>query len=183
MIAIAICASSDHGLFEWSRRRRHGVNGVLGAVMFLRLQWLIALIVICAAASTLTAQEQLLRQRVDAEVRAAWQREKVTPAPKSDDATFLRRVYLDLAGGSYARPETGGLTLTGPAGGPFNLTFTSGTLLPVTSATDITGFGLAGHLFNVARASKAEIEIYADALPLMPGKIRQASGRKQVAGI
>ena len=27
-----------------------------------------------------------------------WQRDKVTPAPLADDAEFLRRVYLDLAG-------------------------------------------------------------------------------------
>lgn len=36
-------------------------------------------------------------------------------------------------------------------------------------ATDITGFGLAGHLFNVARASGVTIEIDASALPVLPG--------------
>jgi hypothetical protein len=35
---------------------------------------------------------------IDAEVQAAWKREKITPAGRADDATFLRRVYLDLAG-------------------------------------------------------------------------------------
>jgi hypothetical protein len=35
---------------------------------------------------------------IDAEVQAAWQREKVTPAGRADDASFLRRVYLDLVG-------------------------------------------------------------------------------------
>ncbi len=44
------------------------------------------------------AEERPLRQLIDAEVRAAWQREHVTPAGPADDATFLRRVSLDLAG-------------------------------------------------------------------------------------
>ncbi len=35
---------------------------------------------------------------VDAMLRAAWDKEKVTPAPTVDDAGFLRRVFLDLAG-------------------------------------------------------------------------------------
>jgi len=38
----------------------------------------------------------------------------------------------------------------------------------VRCATDITGFGLAGHLFNVARASKVSIEVDTSALPLFP---------------
>lgn len=36
-------------------------------------------------------------------------------------------------------------------------------------ATDITGFGLAGHLWNVARGSQVRINLEADALPLLPG--------------
>lgn len=39
----------------------------------------------------------------------------------------------------------------------------------VRCATDITGFGLAGHLFNVARASQVAIEIDTQALPMLPG--------------
>lgn len=39
----------------------------------------------------------------------------------------------------------------------------------VRCATDITGFGLAGHLFNVARGSQVRIEIDAMALPLLSG--------------
>ena len=39
----------------------------------------------------------------------------------------------------------------------------------VRCATDITGFGLAGHLFNIAKASNVTIELSADALPLLPG--------------
>jgi selenide,water dikinase len=39
----------------------------------------------------------------------------------------------------------------------------------VRAATDVTGFGLAGHLFNIARASRVAIELWFDALPLLPG--------------
>jgi selenide,water dikinase len=39
----------------------------------------------------------------------------------------------------------------------------------VRCATDITGFGLAGHLYNIARASGVTIEIDASALPILPG--------------
>lgn len=38
----------------------------------------------------------------------------------------------------------------------------------VRCATDITGFGLAGHLANVARGSGVRIEISASSLPLLP---------------
>jgi selenide,water dikinase len=39
----------------------------------------------------------------------------------------------------------------------------------VTTATDITGFGLAGHLGEMAAQSGVEIEIYGAALPVFPG--------------
>jgi hypothetical protein len=45
-----------------------------------------------------TRAETPLRQVIDTEVKAAWQREKITPAARADDAAFLRRVYLDLVG-------------------------------------------------------------------------------------
>lgn len=44
------------------------------------------------------AEEAALRRTIDAELKAAWQRQKITPAPRADDATFLRRVYIDLLG-------------------------------------------------------------------------------------
>ena len=47
---------------------------------------------------SLFAEEKPLRQIIDAEVRTAWQREKITPAGRADDAAFLRRIYLDLVG-------------------------------------------------------------------------------------
>jgi hypothetical protein len=42
--------------------------------------------------------EQRLRDVIDAEVQAAWKEHDVEHAPPADDATFLRRVYLDLCG-------------------------------------------------------------------------------------
>lgn len=39
----------------------------------------------------------------------------------------------------------------------------------VRCATDVTGFGLAGHLYNVARASEVTIEVDSRALPTLPG--------------
>ncbi len=37
-------------------------------------------------------------ERIDAELEAAWKMRALTPAPRADDATFLRRVTLDLTG-------------------------------------------------------------------------------------
>jgi len=45
----------------------------------------------------------------------------------------------------------------------------------VRCATDITGFGLIGHLWNVARASKVKITIEAHKLPILPGVERMVS--------
>lgn len=45
----------------------------------------------------------------------------------------------------------------------------------VRCATDITGFGLAGHLFNIARGLKVSIQIDAARLPLLPGLERLVS--------
>src|SRR4051794_28366139 len=39
-----------------------------------------------------------LAARIDRRLLLRLEREKVTPAPRADDAEFLRRVYLDLAG-------------------------------------------------------------------------------------
>ena len=37
-------------------------------------------------------------ESIDRALRAAWLKESLTPAPKADDATFVRRVYLDVVG-------------------------------------------------------------------------------------
>ena len=39
----------------------------------------------------------------------------------------------------------------------------------VTAATDVTGFGLLGHLRGLMRASKASAKLNADAVPVLPG--------------
>jgi len=46
----------------------------------------------------LVADETPLRQRIDVEVRAALDREKIVPAPNADEPEFLRRIFLDLVG-------------------------------------------------------------------------------------
>jgi len=49
---------------------------------------------------------QPLRTVIDRELKSAWEREKITPAPRSSDSAFLRRVYLDLAGTVPTLEET-----------------------------------------------------------------------------
>lgn len=45
----------------------------------------------------------------------------------------------------------------------------------LTGATDITGFGLAGHALEVARASQVDIRLHVDAIPLMKYALEFAS--------
>ena len=47
----------------------------------------------------------------------------------------------------------------------------------VHAATDITGFGLMGHLHEMAAAAQAEAELWADNVPLMKGALDYASMR------
>lgn len=44
------------------------------------------------------AADAPLRQVIDAQTQATWKTENLKPAPKADDATFLRRLHLDLVG-------------------------------------------------------------------------------------
>ena len=59
---------------------------------------LVSGVAVLLAAPWASGDEPFLRKRIDADVQAAWKREKVAPASAADDATFLRRIYLDLAG-------------------------------------------------------------------------------------
>jgi selenide, water dikinase len=52
----------------------------------------------------------------------------------------------------------------------------------VTGATDVTGFGLAGHADALARESRLTLEIDAAALPILPGALPLA-GRFQAGGL
>lgn len=57
----------------------------------------LCLLLVVIAAAPLSAQENL-RSAIDADVKRAWAKEKITPTGKAGDAAFLRRVYLDLVG-------------------------------------------------------------------------------------
>ena len=74
----------------------------------LRQSWIILVsgFTIALTGSGVNGQGTGLSERIDAEVQAAWKREKVTPASPADDATFLRRIYLDLAGTIPTHDET-----------------------------------------------------------------------------
>lgn len=52
----------------------------------------------------------------------------------------------------------------------------------VRSATDITGFGLLGHAWEVAKASGVTFEIHAAALPLLPGALDLAGQKMLTQG-
>lgn len=45
----------------------------------------------------------------------------------------------------------------------------------IRACTDVTGFGLLGHLHRMLRASGASAELYADRVPLLPGAIEQVT--------
>ncbi len=64
----------------------------------LRFQLLPVLLLMSVVAPLLGAETTSLRDAIDKELNAAWQKEKVTPAKAADDAAFVRRVYLDLIG-------------------------------------------------------------------------------------
>jgi hypothetical protein len=51
-------------------------------------------------------QETSLRDRIDQHIARGWTAQKITPAAASDDASFLRRVYLDLVGAIPTYEET-----------------------------------------------------------------------------
>ncbi len=63
-----------------------------------RLTLLTAAFVLVGAVSAQEPGDRPLRDVIDAAVRAAWDKDKIKPAGKADDATFLRRAYLDVTG-------------------------------------------------------------------------------------
>lgn len=65
----------------------------------------IALVLLFAASTSVSAEDSLPAV-IDREVKAGWQKEGLTPASRSTDSTFLRRVYLDLAGTVPTYDET-----------------------------------------------------------------------------
>lgn len=67
---------------------------------------LATLSVLAIAVNGARGEEPPLRQFIDAAIQAGWQKEKITPANRSSDAEFLRRVYLDLVGTIPTYEET-----------------------------------------------------------------------------
>lgn len=59
---------------------------------------LLALMLCCYSSCSNAADEEPLRHRIDVAIRSLWQAEKLTPALRTTDAEFLRRIYLDLVG-------------------------------------------------------------------------------------
>ncbi len=53
-----------------------------------------------------SGEEKPLRETINAEVRAVLEREQIKPPARADDATFLRRVYLDIVGAVPTYDET-----------------------------------------------------------------------------
>lgn len=64
--------------------------------MIARLGLLLLIASFCASRPAFA--DESLRQTIDQHLRAGWQKQSLTPAVVSDDATFLRRIYLDLCG-------------------------------------------------------------------------------------
>jgi hypothetical protein len=62
----------------------------------------VPLLLFCGAAFA----DKPLREVIDAQISQAWKQQKITPAPLCDDATFLRRVHLDLTGVIPSYEET-----------------------------------------------------------------------------
>lgn len=60
----------------------------------------------CLLVATDRLNAQSLRATIDREIQSAWKHEKLTPAPKSTDSEFLRRLYLDLVGTVPTLEET-----------------------------------------------------------------------------
>jgi hypothetical protein len=67
----------------------------------MRYVWLIptaSVVLIALNGQSQAASPTEATATIDRRIAAAWETAKVTPAPASDDAEFLRRIYLDLTG-------------------------------------------------------------------------------------
>jgi selenide,water dikinase len=53
---------------------------------------------------------------------------------------------------------------------------------PPGAVTDVTGFGLLGHAWEVAERSNAVVELDASALPLLPGALEAATAGVRTGG-
>jgi hypothetical protein len=67
----------------------------------MRYLWFVAIGIVALLASagpSGAATPSEATAMIDRRIAAAWESAKATPAPRSDDAEFMRRVYLDLTG-------------------------------------------------------------------------------------
>ncbi|RMG36521.1 MAG: DUF1553 domain-containing protein [Planctomycetota bacterium] len=73
--------------------------GHWGGHAFLIL-WLVIVSAVCSAEPSVPARDVTdpLSQRIDRLLLEHWRTHGIRPAPRCDDATFVRRVYLDLTG-------------------------------------------------------------------------------------
>ena len=74
--------------------------------MLARFPWLAVLSALALSSHALAAERattpsgdaQALTAQIDQHIAQRWNERRIEPAPRADDAEFLRRVYLDLAG-------------------------------------------------------------------------------------
>jgi hypothetical protein len=66
----------------------------------------IRLALLLVLAPSVAPAAEPLRTVIDRELKAAWEREKIAPAPRSSDSVFLRRIHLDLVGTVPTLAET-----------------------------------------------------------------------------
>jgi hypothetical protein len=73
-----------------------------------RFCWLLAVVLLASGGlrPPLAQAAEPLRAVIDREVKAEWKAKNATPAARSSDAEFLRRVYLDLIGQPPTYDET-----------------------------------------------------------------------------
>src|SRR3954468_6773900 len=64
----------------------------------MRQTMMVGLCVVSFSASMLAAQPTATVGKLDSQFAAAWKEAGIQPAPEVDDARYLRRVYLDIAG-------------------------------------------------------------------------------------
>lgn len=75
----------------------------------------------------------------------------------ADPLGFVRGPWLEAAFASMLRPNAAAAEVAREMG--------------ATAATDVTGFGLAGHLLEMARASAFSVAVDVDLLPSLPGAL------------
>jgi hypothetical protein len=74
----------------------------------MKLAWILVIALPICAANAVAAPPNpaALAAKIDQHLSQAWENARVEPAPIADDATFLRRIYLDLIGRIPTAAET-----------------------------------------------------------------------------